>query len=97
MTAVFVSTDAPTILAEPVFHHGNWLIWRFIFTAAIESRRNPRLQAHFVPYRYRHDLVEFKNPTTPKEKIRYQGLLNSYRYLFWPGSPRAWFNRGSRG
>jgi hypothetical protein len=44
-------------------------LWQQYFdTIAIESRCNPRLQARFVPYRYRHDLVEFKNHATPTEK-----------------------------
>jgi len=36
-------------------------LWQLYFDKiSIESRRNPRLQAQFVPYRYRNDLVEFK-------------------------------------
>ena len=36
-------------------------LWQLYFDKiSIESRRNPRLQAQFVPYRYRNDMVEFK-------------------------------------
>ncbi len=36
-------------------------LWQLYFDKiSIESRRNPRLQAQFVPYRYRNNLVEFK-------------------------------------
>ncbi len=42
-------------------------LWQHYFDKiGIESRRNPRLQAQFVPHRYRHDLVEFK-PSSHKE------------------------------
>ena len=36
-------------------------LWKLYFNRiTIESRRNPRLQTHFVPVRYRKNLVEFE-------------------------------------
>ncbi len=42
-------------------------LWQLYFQQiSIESRRNPRLQSHFVPQRYRPHLVEFQTPTWKK-------------------------------
>ncbi len=42
-------------------------LWKLYFNkVCIDSRRNPRLQAQFVPHRYRNYLVEFQPPLHDK-------------------------------
>ena len=62
-------TDFPHIGLLPLTQKEQYFqeLWQQYFDKiSIESRRNPRLQAQFVPYRYRNDLVEFK-PNFHKE------------------------------
>lgn len=48
-------------------------LWQQYFdTIAIASRRNPQLQAQFVPYRYRQDLVEFKTTEQGKGSTTFE-------------------------
>ncbi len=57
MTDFSYSMDDYTTREE---HHWQQL-WQLYFQQiSIESRYNPRLQSHFVPYRYRRHLLEFK-------------------------------------
>jgi probable DNA metabolism protein len=58
-------TDFAHHLAEPLPEKEQYYqqLWQLYFhEIAIETRRNPRLQSHFVPLRYRSHLTEFNAP-----------------------------------
>lgn len=60
----FPHPGLPSLTQKEQYYQGLWQL--YFDKISIESRRNPCLQAQFVPYRYRGDLVEFK-PNFHKE------------------------------
>lgn len=57
LTDFRMDQDIP-VTQEEAFYQELWA--KFFVKMGIEGRLNKRLQAQFVPYRYRHNLVEFK-------------------------------------
>lgn len=56
--------EAKILISEQeAFYQELWT--RYFTQIGIENRKNKRLQAHFVPQRYRHNLVEFTKSYAP--------------------------------